>query len=147
MTFTPIETQDDFDKAVAERLKRKDAAVRAEYADYDANKAKADKLDALTKGGKLDVEAELKRLGELDEAAEKGKATELREKVAKEAGVPAELIFGGNEEELKASAEALAKFAKPNPAPTVPAAGEHSGATKAPQSSLKSFVAELIPTE
>ena len=130
MTFTPIETQDDFDKAVAERLKRKDAAVRAEYADYDANKAKADKLDALTKGGKLDVEAELKRLGELDEA-----------------GVPAELIFGGNEEELKASAEALAKFAKPNPAPTVPAAGEHSGATKAPQSSLKSFVAELIPTE
>lgn len=147
MTFKPIETQEDFDNAVSERLKRKENAVRDEYSDYEALKAKADKLDAVTKNGEIDIDAEMKRLGEFEKAAEENKAKNLREKVAKDAGVPAELVFGTTEDEMKANADAIAKFAKPETAPKVPNAGSHSGSSEAPSDSLKSFVKELLPKE
>ena len=42
--FTPIETQEQFDKMIANRLERAENKIRAEYADYEAIKATNEKL-------------------------------------------------------------------------------------------------------
>ena len=48
----------------------------------------------------------------------------MREKVAAETGVPANLITGATEEECKAQAGAILNFAKPQGYPTVKDGGE-----------------------
>lgn len=55
-----------------------------------------------------------KQVDELNAEAERGKA---RAKVAKETGVPAELISGDDEESMRAFAEAVARWGKPSAGP------------------------------
>ncbi|MGN0076315.1 MAG: hypothetical protein ACI38Z_05000 [Parafannyhessea sp.] len=63
MEFEPIETQEDFDRAIKARLERERAKAREHYADYDELKEKAGKLE----------EAE-RKIGELEDAAAKRSA-------------------------------------------------------------------------
>ena len=74
--FTPITTQEDLDKVIGARLARE----RDKYADYDDLKDAASKL----------AEAEA-RLAQIDAQAALDK---IRNDVAKEAGVPANLLRG-----------------------------------------------------
>lgn len=83
---------------------------RAKFADYDDLKAKASQVDELSaKLGKLETAAE-----EAKAAKEELKAIKDREKldatkaeIAKEYGIPAEVLRGGDEKELREHAEAL----------------------------------------
>lgn len=89
-------TQADVDKIVGERI----AGVKAKYADYDEIKTTADAAAATA--------------AELDQtkaALAEAQGTNLRQKVATEHGVPVELLHGATEDELTASATALAAFA------------------------------------
>lgn len=49
---------------------------------------------------------------------------DMREKVAKETGVPASLLMGGTEDECKAQATSILEFAKPSSYPSVKDGGE-----------------------
>lgn len=79
------------------------------------NKAKADLWDARLADGPT-VESLQKQVDELKAAAAAAKAESARlsavAKVSQETGVPSALIQGDDEEEMKASAEAIAAFAK-----------------------------------
>lgn len=89
-------TQADVDKIVGERI----AGVKAKYADYDEIKTTANAAAATA--------------AELDQtkaALAEAQGTNLRQKVATEHGVPVELLHGTTEDELTASATALAAFA------------------------------------
>ena len=91
-------TQAEVDAIVSDRLKRE----RAKYSDYDDIKAKAEAAQS----GQDDLQKQL------DALTEANKARDLREKIAEETGVPAKLLRGDSEEDLRTQAQAIMGFAK-----------------------------------
>ena len=124
--FTPITTQEDLDKVIGARLARE----RDKYADYDDLKAAASKLAA--------AEA---RLAQIDAQAALDK---IRNDVAQEAGVPADLLRGSTKDELTAHASALAEALKARPSvPVIPTQGATPSVSDA-DSARRAFAQELF---
>lgn len=124
--FTPITTQEDLDKVIGARLARE----REKFADYDDLKAAASKL--------ADAEA---RLAQIDAQAALDK---IRNDVAKEAGVPADLLRGSTKDELAAHASALAEALKARPSvPVIPTQGATPSVSDA-DSARRAFAQELF---
>lgn len=117
-------TQAQLDAILSDRLARE----RAKYGDYEALKEKAAKFDAAEAAGKSELEKATEKAAELqrriDEMTAANTRREIREKVAKETGVPADLLFGDTEEACKAQAEKINAYAHPSAYPAVPDAGE-----------------------
>lgn len=63
---------------------------------------------------------------QVDELSAKAERDAARAKVAKETGVPAELVAGDDEESMRAFAEAVAKWGKPSSAPRTRKPGSFS---------------------
>lgn len=125
-TFTPITTQEDLDKVIGARLARE----RDKYADYDDLKAAASKL--------ADAEA---RLAQIDAKAALDK---IRNDVAQEAGVPADLLRGSTKDELTAHASALAEALKARPSvPVIPTQGATPSVSEA-DSARRAFAQKLF---
>ena len=123
--FKPITTQEDLDKVIGARLARE----RDKYADYDDLKAAASKL--------ADAEA---RLAQIDAQAALDK---IRNDVAQEAGVPADLLRGSTKDELAAHAAALAEALQARPSvPVIPTQGATPGVSEA-DSARRAFAQKL----
>lgn len=103
-------TQAELDKIVQERLARD----RARYADYDELKAKAEEFGKFeeTKNELQRKTAELQT--ELDGMKKQESIRLMREKVAKETNIPANLLTGETEDECKMQAQNILDFAKPS---------------------------------
>lgn len=124
--FTPITTQEDLDKVIGARLARE----REKFADYDDLKAAASKL----------AEAEA-RLSQIDAQAALDK---IRNDVAQEVGVPADLLRGSTKDELTAHASALAEALKARPSvPVIPTQGATPSVSDA-DSARRAFAQELF---
>lgn len=110
-------TQAEVDSIVEGRLARE----REKNADYDSLKDKAGKYDEMQAKGKTDLEKEKEKCNSLEAELNKLKKADtvrqVREKVAKDTSVPAELLTGEDEESCKKQAEAILKFAKPKTYP------------------------------
>lgn len=115
--FKPIETQDEFDKRIQERIQRE----REKYKDYDALKEKAVQYDELA--GKDyektiaalrgDLDAERGKIAEITARAEKAETSLLKSQIAQEFHIPLELaerLSGADEKSIRADAEAFAQF-------------------------------------
>lgn len=124
--FKVINTQEEFDAAIKDRLERE----QAKYADYDRLKARAGEADSMKK--KLDAaEAKVAKL-EADAAASAEKLKEvetltnrattaekalLQMRVAQEFHLPAELagrLTGNTEDELRADAKTMSQYVGAN---------------------------------
>ena len=120
-------TQDEVNAIVGERLKRESA----KFADYADLKAKADKYDEYQAANKSELEKANERAAsleaELASLKKSNEVRELRDKVAKETGVPANLLTADTEEDCKNQAEAIKAFAKPGSYPKVKDGGEVGG--------------------
>ncbi|WP_373578617.1 hypothetical protein [Parafannyhessea umbonata] len=94
----------------------------------NAGKAKAyDELQEQSKSELQKAQEKAKRAeDELAELKAKAELAETRARVAKESGVPAELIFGADEGEMEANAKALAAWGKPSSAPRTHKPGSFS---------------------
>lgn len=140
MPFEPIATQEEFDERVKSRLKRERERVMAEFSDYQDIKAAADE-----RAKKLDEQG--RRIKELEAAADAREQAdavrELRGKVSKETGVPAELIMGDDEESMTAFARSVADYAKKPAAASVRDAGKFSGGSKS-DADMDNFVNSLF---
>ena len=105
-------TQEEVNKIMGE-LRAKE---RAKYAGFDDYKAKAAKFDEAQEASKSEMEKLLDRASkaeaELEEMRAMNARRDLLDKVSKETGVPAELLKGDTEEELAASAQQIAAYAK-----------------------------------
>lgn len=77
---------------------------------------------------------------ELNDLKASNALREMREKVAKETGVPANLITGDTEEDCTAWANKLKEYAKPTTYPNVPNGGEPGG-TGTAQTTAQQFEA------
>lgn len=121
-------TQAELDAIIGDRLNRE----RAKYADYDTLKEKAGKFDAAEEANKTELQKATDKATELEKKYNallaENTAREMREKVAKEMNVPANLLNGATEDECKAQAKAILEFAKPGGYPAVRDKGEvHKG--------------------
>lgn len=115
-----------------------EGGMRALQAEREANKklradmqALQDKLQSF-EDEKLTKEQQLEKRAQ--EAEARVQALEaantrrtLRDKVAKEVGVPAELLNGDDEDELKASADRLKEFLEETTGPRTPKPNPHAG--------------------
>ena len=135
--FTPIETQEAFDKAIQKRLAQKDRELADQYKDYlspdDVAALKADYEKQIREAGEAvkaaegKVKEKLDTVSELTKRAEAAEASLLKNKIAYENRLPLELanrLVGSNEEELKKDAETLASLIKPSNTPPLHT-GEH----------------------
>ena len=123
-------SQDEVNAIVGKRL----AEEKGKYADYEDLKAKAAKFDEAEEASKSELQKATERAAALEQELNGMKQAEtvrnIRENVAKETGIPANLLTGTTEEECKAQAAAIADFAKPAPYPTVKDGGEVNNVSK-----------------
>ena len=124
--FTPIMTQEDFDKAIQKRLAQKEREMTEQFKEYmspdDVKSLRADldrKVEEANKAVK-DIEDKLKAkdqtVAEITKRAETAEGNLLKNRIAYENKLPLELagrLIGSTEEELKADAESLAGLMKP----------------------------------
>lgn len=119
--FKKIETQEEFDAAIKDRLARE----KEKYADYDALKKENETFKtqiADLEKAKKDLESEKGTFGSQLEALNskiKGYETDsAKTRIALEMGLPYEMasrLTGSNEEEIRKDAESLAKFVGKTP--------------------------------
>ena len=128
MTSTPEKTftQDEVNQIVQERLFKE----RKKYGEVDIEKMKADtealKGQLTDSATKLSAETERadKLQAELDAIKKANEIRDIREQIAKESNIPADLLHGETLEDCKAEAERLVEFARPKGYPTVKDGGE-----------------------
>ena len=122
-------TQAELDAIVSDRLKRD----RAKYADYDALKEKATRLDELEEASKTELQKITEKAQALQQELDGMKQAEslrtMRDSIAAETGVPSILLTAGTEEECRAQAQAVLTMTKTG-YPAVRDAGEANGNLK-----------------
>lgn len=123
MAFTPINTQEEFDAAISERLKRERDKLEKQYSDYDALKGRAGLADSLQKQleqanaqlvkAQADLGVANAQLGTVNELTARAAAAEranLQYKIAADVGIPLELagrLAGEDEAAMRADAESI----------------------------------------
>lgn len=119
-------TQAELDQIISERLKRE----REKYVDYDSLKEKAQKLDQIEEDAKTELQKATERAEklqtELSEMKHAEEVRSIRDKVAKETGVPASLLTGDTLEACTEQAAGILSFktASNSTYPTVKDGGE-----------------------
>lgn len=127
-TFTPITSQEALDAIIAKRVERE----RRKHADYDTLTAKIGTLETDLAEATAKVETYER------EAAH----TALIREVAKETGVPADLLRGSTREEMTAHGKALAEYLTARSAtPVIPTLG---AAPETQQTTEQAFVKALF---
>jgi hypothetical protein len=111
--FTPPATQEAFDRIIGERVAR----TKAQYADYDDLKTKAEKFDAAEQANLSELEKERKRAEVAEQKAAAYEAKEQRAKwaveIVKDSSVPASALRGSTKEELAEHFEQLKALVTP----------------------------------
>lgn len=112
-------TQAELDSIVGERLSRE----RQKYADYEDLKTKAAEYDKQQEASKTELQKAQDKAAKLqakvDSMEKAGKIRDIRDRVSRDTGVPAELLSGEDEEACKAQAESILKFARGSKYPGV----------------------------
>ena len=121
--FTPITTQEEFDKAIKGRLAQKDRELEEKFKDYlspdKVSELKKDYENKLEESKRLVKEAQDKlkenesSVAELKARAEKAESSILKSKIAHQHKLPMELadrLIGETEEDLNKDAESLASI-------------------------------------
>lgn len=120
MDFKPINTQEEFETAVKDRIAREKDTVLRKYADYDDLKAKAARYDtekttfdtalAAANGKIADYE---KQIGDLNGKIKGFETDSLKTQIALQTGLPYEMrsrLKGETEDEIKKDAQDLFKL-------------------------------------
>lgn len=151
MSFEIIDTQEKFDAAISERLKRE----RAKFADYDeVKKQNSDyekQISELTKAAEDAAKKYAdydKKFGEMESKLKGYETGSVKMRIAHETGIPFELasrLSGDDEEAIRKDAETLAKFVKGKTAAPLRTVEKNNsdGKTEA----LRAFTAGLINNE
>lgn len=102
MAFNPINTQEEFDAAIRDRLERE----RGKYADYEDLKTQVSTLTT-------ERDTALQQVAERDAKIAKYETDSVKTRIAREKGIPAEMahrLTGETEEDIAKDADALAQI-------------------------------------
>ena len=121
--FTPITTQEDFDKAIQKRLAQKDREAEEKYRDYlapdkvDALKADYDKkisdAAALVKDAQAKLAKHDEEIASITQRAAEAEGKLLKSSIANKHGIPLDLadrLVGTTEEEIEKDAQNFAGY-------------------------------------
>ena len=112
--FKPITSQDELNKALAERIKRE----RAKFSDYADLQAKAQKLDEFEAKAQADLEAANEATAAAEQRAADAELDALRWRVAVKHGISAEdvemFLSGTDEDSLTRQAEIAPRVKQPS---------------------------------
>lgn len=124
--FKPIETQEQLDAIIGERIQRAKDAAAKEYADYGDIKAQNEDLIKQIADLNAQITAKdevlsgnTKTVEELQAKVQSYETASVKTKIALETGLPYELadkLAGSNEDEIREDAKRLASFIKPREA-------------------------------
>lgn len=107
-------TQAELDEIVKSRI----AKEKAKYADYETLQAKASKLDEIEETNKTELQKATEKANvlqaQIDAMNKANDVRTVREKVAKDTGVPASLLTAENEEDCMEQAKNLLAFKNEN---------------------------------
>lgn len=140
-------TQSELDAIVRDRLARE----KGKYADYDELKAKATKFDEVEEASKTELQKATERAQALEAELNGLKKAEsirtIREKVAKETGIPASslsLLTGETEEACQEQAKVILSMITPQSYPSVPDGGEITHTNKgSAREDFKAFASQF----
>lgn len=134
--FKVIETQDELDKVIGERLIRQKESILKQFEDYDQIKSKVTELETENNALKNAAEETKKALeskdhtvSDLNEKISGYETTNLKTRIALQNGLPIDLadrLTGSDEESIKADAERLAGYMKPSTPPPLKSTETHS---------------------
>ena len=120
MSFKAIETQEELDRIISERLSRQKESFEKQLADYEQIKtAKADlesqvgTLQSTIEQSKAGQEDYTKQISDLTSKVAGYETANLRTRIALQNGLPYDLadrLVGEDEESIKADAERLSSF-------------------------------------
>ena len=120
MSFKAIETQEDFDNAVIERIRRE----QEKFSDYDQLKSRNSELETEVTGLKTTISETNEKIKGLDTQIVESNAkiqgyetANMKTRIALQHGLPMDLadrLIGEDEAALKADAERMAGFVKPS---------------------------------
>lgn len=116
--FKPIETQEELDRIIKDRLDRQKEVILKNYENYDSLKAQVGELTKSLNDANATIESKKDLEKTIEELTGKVKTHELNSlkmKYALENGIPYNLasrISGDSEETIKADAENLSNFFK-----------------------------------
>ena len=137
-------TQDEVNAIVGKRL----AEEKGKFADYEDLKAKAAKYDEAEEASKSELQKATERANtleaELNGLKKAEEVRQMREKVAKETGIPSNLLNGSTEEECKAQAEVIKAYATPNGYPRIKDAGETPKPTGTAQQQFADLMSQIL---
>ena len=118
--FKPIETQEQFDTMIADRLKRERETITKKFSDYEMLKEKAENYDSAVADyeGKLQaannkISDNEKIVKDMESKIAEYETSSVKMRIAHEVGIPYELagrLTGENEEALRKDAEGLIKI-------------------------------------
>ena len=121
--FTPITTQEDFDKAIQKRLAQKDREAEEKYRDYlapdkvDALKADYDKkisdAAALVKNAQAKLAKHDEEIASITKRAAEAEGKLLKSSIANKHGIPLDLadrLVGTTEDEIEKDAQNFAGY-------------------------------------
>lgn len=125
--FKPIESQEDLNSVIADRLKRE----RAKFGDYDDLKAKASRLDEIEEANKSELEKVTDRVTAAEAQRDQALAETLRLRTAVKFGISEEdaalFLTGTDEETLEAQAKRLAERVETSSGPRQPKPDPNQG--------------------
>lgn len=111
------------------------------------NSAAAEQLSRLSKDGKSAAERISEYEDRLGAIEREGARAKVAAKVAREKGVPAELLVGDDEEAMTSYADRLLEWGKPPSAPKVDNPGNFARDAGGGDSELRGFARELLGKE
>lgn len=144
--FTPINTQEEFDALISDRIQRAQNTVRKEYADYDSVKSELStaKTD-LEKAAQQNTDLS-NQIKELQEKLSKSETDSAKTRIALEMGLPLEMcsrLQGKTEDELREDAKGLASlFTRQNVPPLF---NPEAQAEDTKQKALKGLLGQIMP--
>lgn len=151
--FTPITTQEQFDAAIADRLKRERESQTKKYGDYDALKQKTaeqeQQIAALTKEASDAAKKYAgydKTVAELNAKIKGYETDSVKTRIARETGIPYELagrLTGETEDDIRKDAEGLAKLLGRNENPASPLRDTETGEPDGVTAGLKELLHKM----
>ena len=111
--FTPINSQEEFDALIKDRLERERTAVRKEYADYEDIKTKLSKANEDMKAQAEKLTSFESQISDLNAKLSASETDSAKTRIALETGIPYEMrnrLNGTTEDEIRKDAEELVKF-------------------------------------
>jgi len=111
--FTPIETQEQLDKVIGERVRRAERQAAEKYADYDDIKKENAKLTAQIQQQAEAISKHNATVADLNAKIHGYETDSVKTRVALEMGLPYQMasrLTGDDEKSIRADAESMVKL-------------------------------------